>query len=335
MSLSLRRYRAVIAAAALVAGTAGAAGTASAPGAGGKVPASTPARGHGEQARRFEDQGRLVEAVREYQAAYDQDATPELLYRLGICRRKLGEFALAKAAMRGYLHAAPEGPLRESAERQLMQLEVLLEDARLRRTEPGLESKAAPGLSTSTAPARKPRQSQRKASANGTAPTVTANGTAKAAEVPPLALQNAPATANLPRGPNSSPSIERAPATALATPIEQPAPGAIRKADSTQSMHAALPAAPRAALAPAARRSTAQAAAPWIAIGAGVLAAGGAALWWDGGRVSNDLDARFASGDLTAVDRPRYARAHRESVAGRVLVSAALLAGSAAVVLWW
>ena len=327
MSLSLRRYRAVIAAAALVAGTAGAAGTAAAPGSSGKVPASTPARGHGEQARRFEDQGRLVEAVREYQAAYDQDATPELLYRLGICRRKLGEFALAKAAMRGYLHAAPEGPLRESAERQLMQLEVLLEDARLRRTEPGLESKAAPGLSTSTAPARKPRQSQRKASANGTAPTVTANGTAKAAEVPPLAVQNAPATAtaNLPGGPGIAP----------ATSVEQPVLGATSKADSTQSMHAALPAAPRAALAPAARRSTAQAAAPWIAIGAGVLAAGGAALWWDGGRVSNDLDARFASGDLTAVDRPRYARAHRESVAGRVLVSAALLAGSAAVVLWW
>ena len=32
-------------------------------------------------------------------------------------------------------------------------------------------------------------------------------------------------------------------------------------------------------------------AAPWIALGAGALAAGGTALWWDGARISDDLHA--------------------------------------------
>ena len=64
------------------------------------------------------------------------------------------------------------------------------------------------------------------------------------------------------------------------------------------------------------------------------VAAWRAYLWWDGARISRDLDARYASGDLTTSDRPSYSRAHTESLAGRLLVAAAagLIAG--AVVLW-
>ena len=76
-------------------------------------------------------------------------------------------------------------------------------------------------------------------------------------------------------------------------------------------------------------------AAPWIAVGAGALAAGGAALWWDGARMSDELHARFAAGDLTAGDAPRYARARRESIAGRAMVAGAAVLGAVAVALWW
>ena len=76
-------------------------------------------------------------------------------------------------------------------------------------------------------------------------------------------------------------------------------------------------------------------AAPWIALGAGALAAGGAALWWDGAQISDDLHARFAAGDLTAADGPRYGRARRESIAGRAMVAGAAVLGAVAVALWW
>ncbi|MBS2021748.1 MAG: hypothetical protein JST92_05020 [Deltaproteobacteria bacterium] len=53
-----------------------------------------------------------------------------------------------------------------------------------------------------------------------------------------------------------------------------------------------------------------------------------------GAKISSDLDARYASGDLTAADLPRYDTAHRESVAGVVCVAAAAAVGVLAVVLW-
>jgi hypothetical protein len=76
-------------------------------------------------------------------------------------------------------------------------------------------------------------------------------------------------------------------------------------------------------------------AAPWIAAGAGALAAGGVALWWEGARTADDLNARFAAGDLTAADGPRFARARRESIAGRAMVAGAAVLGAVAVALWW
>jgi hypothetical protein len=76
-------------------------------------------------------------------------------------------------------------------------------------------------------------------------------------------------------------------------------------------------------------------AAPWIAAGAGALAVGGAALWWEGARTADDLNGRFAAGDLTAADGPRYARARRESIVGRAMVAGAAVLGAVAVALWW
>ena len=73
----------------------------------------------------------------------------------------------------------------------------------------------------------------------------------------------------------------------------------------------------------------------WMAIGAGALAAGGAALWWDGERISDDLGARFRAGDLSAADGSRYGRARRESIAGRAMVAGAAVLGAVAVALWW
>ena len=74
---------------------------------------------------------------------------------------------------------------------------------------------------------------------------------------------------------------------------------------------------------------------PWVAAGAAALAIAGTALWWDGDRAANDLDARYASGDLSGADSGTYGRARRESIAGRAMVAGAVALGAAAVALWW
>lgn len=83
--------------------------------------------GHRADAERAEALGRLQEAAREYEAAWEEEQAPELLYRLGLSRRKLKEYGKAREAFRAYLRAAPEGGLRAEVERQLAKLEVLIE----------------------------------------------------------------------------------------------------------------------------------------------------------------------------------------------------------------
>jgi tetratricopeptide (TPR) repeat protein len=82
---------------------------------------------HRAKAERAEAFGRMAEAAREYEAAYDEDRAPELLFRLGVVRRKLKQYAKAREALRAYLRAAPEGGLRQDVERQLVKLDVLIE----------------------------------------------------------------------------------------------------------------------------------------------------------------------------------------------------------------
>jgi hypothetical protein len=76
-------------------------------------------------------------------------------------------------------------------------------------------------------------------------------------------------------------------------------------------------------------------AAPWFAAGAGALAIGGAILWLDGARISDDLHARFGAGELDASDGPRYGRARRETIAGQAMVAGAAVLGALAVAMWW
>lgn len=245
-------------------------------------------RAAAEQAERL---GRWGEAALEYAAAFAEDPAPELLYRLGLARRRLREYTAARDAFRAYLRTAPAGALKDEAERQLAQLDVLLdEEARHGRKGP-----AAP---------RKPRASKRAA-----APAEPA--------APPAALPPSfePRLTTVPR-----PAASEVPA-ALAAPTA-PTRFAFAPVASSLPQDAFL-------VQPASRSAV-----PWIAAGAAAALIGGGVLWWDGARISRDLDARFASGDLAAADGPRYGRAHGESIAGRILVGAALCAGAAAVWLW-
>ena len=234
--------------------------------------------------------GRWAEAAREYAAAYEEHHSVELLYRLGLARRRLREYSAARDAFRAYLRAAPAGTLKDEAERQLAQLDVLLE-----------EEKRHP-------PSGTPRPKQRSAK--------------KAAPPGPPAPPFSPRTTTVPKVAGADPPA------ALAAPAGPP-----RFSFSKVAPLLPVPLA-AAGVAPAAPPSASRTAVPWLVAGAAVGLVGGGILWWDGSRVSRDLDARFASGELSAADGPRYGRARGESVAGRVLVGAALCAGAAAVWLW-
>jgi tetratricopeptide (TPR) repeat protein len=91
--------------------------------------AASVAETHRARAGNAEALGRMRQAAREYEAAWEEEQEPDLLYRLGIARRKLKEYAKAREALRGYLRVAPQGGLRHEVERQLNKLDVLLEAA--------------------------------------------------------------------------------------------------------------------------------------------------------------------------------------------------------------
>jgi len=244
------------------------------------------ASGHRAKAERAEALGHMQEAAREYEAAWQDEQAPELLYRLGIVRRKLKQYGKAREAFRAYLRDAPEGGLREEVERQLKKLEVLIE---------------AQSEDYSDEPV------VRKPPARAPPPPVQPVEPVRPPVVQPVEPVSPPA------GEQRSPAPRE-----QVNSVHQPAPAA------------AVAPAPPAPPAPPAHAHIA----PLLAAGAAVTAAAGAYFWWDGARISRDLDARYASGDLTAADRPSYSRAHNESVAGRLLVAASLGLVAAAVILW-
>lgn len=261
----------------------------------------------------------MNKAAAEYEAAWSEERASDLLYQLGIVRRRLREYAKAKEAFRGYLRAEPEGPLRDEVERQISQLNVLI-DAQAQDAPARARPRRAPAPPVRPAAPADLGGSQRQTGAK--LPTAEQQAAAKP-EVGSTE-QHAAAPADAASAPSKSP-----PTTAKA-PVEQP-----ETAAPNRSVPARLPA-PAAAIAvaaPVAAQDHARAE-PWLITGAVIAGAGGAALWWDGDRVARELDERFVSGDLTAADRGRYSRSRGESIAGRVLVAAALGLAGAAVYLW-
>lgn len=266
---------------------------------------------HRATAARAETLGHMQEAAREYEAAWSEEHAPDLLYRLGLVRRKLKRYALAREAFRAYLRDAPDGALRDEVVRQLAKLEVLLEAQSEDFADPAAPRRAP---SRSAPPAHQPSPP----AASSLPPATT-----------PPAVASPPAASSPPPAP-SPPGVSTPPPVSTPPAISAPPPA--------PSLPAAPAAATPAALAgePVAVSSTGRSrVAPWLLGGAAAATAAGAYFWYDSSRLSRDLDARFAAGDLSAADRPAYSRAHGESVAGRLLLISAAALAAGAVALWW
>jgi tetratricopeptide (TPR) repeat protein len=247
---------------------------------------------HRAKAERAEAVGHMLEAAREYEAAYEDDHAPELLFRLGVVRRKLKQYAKAREAFRAYLRVAPEGGLRQDVERQLVKLDVLMEAQTEDYSE---EPRKGP---VRRAPALVPGEQR------SPAPSEQVN----AVHQPQPEVQ----------GP---PPLPPAPAAALPPPAGERRSPAL--SEQVNNVHQSPPQ-------PFGRRV-----APFLAAGAVTTFAAGGYLWWDGNRLSHDLDSRYTSGDLTGADQSLYGRAHGASLAGRALVLSGALLTAGAVVLWW
>jgi tetratricopeptide (TPR) repeat protein len=285
--------------------------------------AAEAAPGAAERARAAEEAGKFAEAARLYEAALRPGKRPDLLYRLALCKRHLGDYAGAREALRGYLREEPGGALRVEVERQLAQLQVLIEER-------GLHPESAPhGAKAATAkPATSPGSGPGAGGGAGFVAATVVPASSGAAPAPSSAAAPAPAPAASP--PASTPSpVAVTTALAASAPASATAPAT----SSAQAASAALPPLARPAAPPSALAPPATAAVPALPFALGAAAAGltGGLLLWDGARVSSDLDARFSSGDLTAADQSRYTRAHREGAAGVALLSLAVVAAGAAV----
>ena len=280
---------------------------------------------HRATAARAEVLGHMQEAAREYEAAWTDEHAPDLLYRLGLVRRKLKRYSLAREAFRSYLREAPDGGLRDEVVRQLAKLEVLLEA----QSEDYADPAPTPARRGATmAPAAPAAGHASPPAAAKPAPPAAAQPTPPIAQPAPPVAQPAPPVA-------AQPSLAAAaqaslPAAALPSPpAAAPSPHAAPAA-ATPASRPVFASEPVSASAPA--RSQV---APWLLGGAAAATAAGGYLWYDSSRLSRDLDARFASGDLSAADRPSYSRAHTESVAGRLLLGAAAALAAGAIALWW
>jgi tetratricopeptide (TPR) repeat protein len=227
----------------------------------------------------------MLEAAREYEAAYEDDHAPELLFRLGVVRRKLKQYAKAREAFRAYLRAAPEGGLRQDVERQLVKLDVLIEA----QTEDYSEEGATPRKG----PVRR---------------------------APPLLSGEQ-------RPPASSGDFYEAPAAPPVPAAALPAQAGEQRSPALFGQVNVVHQGPE--------KPFGSKVAPFFVAGAVATFAAGGYLWWDGNRLSHDLDSRYTSGDLSAADQSLYGRAHGASLAGRALVLGGALLTAGAVVLWW
>ena len=83
------------------------------------------ARAHYVSAQAYFKQGRVADALREFEEAYRIAPRPAFHYNIAICQEKLGNDAEAIAAYERYLEESPDAPDREAVQAHIDQLRVL------------------------------------------------------------------------------------------------------------------------------------------------------------------------------------------------------------------
>ena len=133
-----------------------------------------------QEGQRFFELGEYGKALDAFKRAYVAYDDPAFLFNLGQCYRMLGDKAEAVRSYKQYLRKLPNGPMRDSVERLVSDLEAAIEKDRAARTRPP-EGVQAPGTGQgpgATAPPPTPAETQPQ-------PTVVAASPAVQQEAPP------------------------------------------------------------------------------------------------------------------------------------------------------
>jgi tetratricopeptide (TPR) repeat protein len=80
--------------------------------------------------------GHYIEAIKEYEAAYQLKDDPALLFNIAQAYRLAGENDAAVRVYKSYLHQVPESPQRPEVERRIAELQALIEQQRKAREAP-------------------------------------------------------------------------------------------------------------------------------------------------------------------------------------------------------
>jgi tetratricopeptide (TPR) repeat protein len=88
---------------------------------------SDDARAHYRRGTNAFNLGHYLEAVKEYEAAYQMKDDPALLFNIAQAYRLAGENESAVRVYKSYLHQVPDAPNRSEVEKRLAELQVLIE----------------------------------------------------------------------------------------------------------------------------------------------------------------------------------------------------------------
>jgi tetratricopeptide (TPR) repeat protein len=104
------------------------------------VPASADeavsAREHYRRGTNAFNLGHYLEAVKEYEAAYQQKEDPALLFNIAQAYRLGGENDAAVRVYKSYLHQVPDSPQRAEVESRIVELQALIEQQRKTKEAP-------------------------------------------------------------------------------------------------------------------------------------------------------------------------------------------------------
>lgn len=102
--------------------------------------------------------GRFRDALTEFQGGYLLTRNPGFLLNMAVCYRKMGENQQALTLFRDYLEEAPDSPRREEVEKQIRELEALVEPQAQASPEEVAEARLANGARDPAAPLAMPPQ---------------------------------------------------------------------------------------------------------------------------------------------------------------------------------
>jgi tetratricopeptide (TPR) repeat protein len=118
------------------------------------------ARAHYQRAQASFDQARYADALHEYEEAFRLTPYPAILYRIGLCKEQVGDYAGAADSLEDYLRRDPESTRREAVQASIARLRERAQQPEASApSPPPVEKPAAPlALTAPPPPARSPRR---------------------------------------------------------------------------------------------------------------------------------------------------------------------------------